>query len=120
MSCKIKLRNKTKSDVWFRVYYPGDLPGLFDLQESVVPSTYTQVFIKLPKVRRRSPTPKEEEEEEEEGDTEEYLLLPLSLSLSLSILIRLDSPQRHHKYEMNRLYTDRSGWRKDGMDAVGR
>ena len=40
---RIKIRNKTGKNVWFRVSYPGDLPGLFDYQESVVPGSYDQV-----------------------------------------------------------------------------
>ena len=40
---RIKIRNKTGENVWFRVSYPGDLPGLFDYQESVVPGDYDQV-----------------------------------------------------------------------------
>ena len=44
-AARIKIRNKTGKNVWFRVSYPGDLPGLFDYQESVVPGSYDQVRV---------------------------------------------------------------------------
>ncbi len=55
-AARIKIRNKTGKNVWFRVSYPGDLPGLFDYQESVVPGSYDQVryfFFSLAKTSTR-------------------------------------------------------------------
>ena len=50
-AARIKIRNKTGKNVWFRVSYPGDLPGLFDYQESVVPGSYDQVRVFVSKRR---------------------------------------------------------------------